>query len=132
MRKGTRHSGSRSKTPRSGRKSPVPGCFICNRRITLFRANYPNAVCSKCDDEAVNAQRKHPFHDSRDGGDNPVFIRGIMCWRRYRFGGFITMADPERLDSLELFYKRHEDKLMGRSPSKGVDTTTPTTNRKPG
>lgn len=42
-----------------------------------------------------------------DSEEYPVFIDGEKCWRRYRFGGWVTMEDNNDLDSNEEFYQFH-------------------------
>ena len=91
-------------------------CSICNGKLGYsesFIQRYPNLVCKKCDEKAVskkNTLAKHGGEDPHfikesnekwakegklvlpaDGGDNPVYIEGKKCWRRYRFGGWVTM-----------------------------------------
>ena len=77
-------------------------CPVCSRNLLEdfddgdFISNYPELICRQCDDRAVNRRDRRPQHDSlMDDGDNPVFVDGQKCWRRYRFGGFVTMFDPK-------------------------------------
>lgn len=85
-------------------------CAICGAPIEewQFASHYPNYVCQACNRRAVNVNGAVPEHDSwGDWGDNPVFIDGHKCWRRYKFGGHIAMRDDDDCPDLRTFYERH-------------------------
>jgi len=42
----------------------------------------------------VPAEEAHRYAFT-DDGDNPVFIDGIRCTRRYKFGGWVSMRDDQ-------------------------------------
>ena len=98
------------RNPRSSRDVRIP-CPLCSRDLlenfhsAEFINDYPGLVCRTCDRKAVNSEGTSP-EDFDDGGDNPVFIDSRKCWRRYRFGGFVTMLDPYDCDTLEEFDSR--------------------------
>ena len=88
-------------------------CPICSRDLLLdfgdatAMVTYVGLVCRMCDRRAVNSQGATArMFGVDDDGDNPVFIGSQKCWRRYRFGGFVTMLDPYDCDTLEEFYDR--------------------------
>lgn len=99
------------------------GCPLCGQAEPDDDSTYPNQVCDDCDARAVNEAGERPWHgwppgeepDAAEGvirmpsdrGENPVFIDGEKCWRRYRFGGWVTMKDDHDCDSLEEFYEQH-------------------------
>lgn len=79
-----------------------------------FARNYYAMVCRECERRSLNLKGQAPTHESmQDDGDNPVFIDAIQCWRRYRFGGFVTMKDEDLCPDLMAFCRKHLAEIFG-------------------
>lgn len=115
---------------------PQEECAICGDPFEHydpgFASNYANLVCEACDERAVTETGVQPKHgngylgqesvvEKDDGtkvirmhpdmGDNPVFIDGQKCRRRYRFGGWITRRDDHDCKSVKEFHEKHHNSL---------------------
>ncbi len=93
---------------------PQTHCAICDEQFEQydpeFASGYANLVCRRCDRRAVTENGNEPTAGPHDGqGDNPVFIDGIKCWRRIRFGGFVTRRDEFDCESVGEFQRKHRD-----------------------
>lgn len=114
---------------------PQDECAICGGPFEdygpEFVSMYANVVCTSCDERAVTGDGVDPtygigYHDpfdddddddaptmrtGPDACDDPVFVDGRKCWRRYRFGGYVTRKDDFDCDSVEEFERKHRSDI---------------------
>ena len=88
-------------------KAEVTRCSICGREPV---GDYlPRLLCPRCDAMALNDAAR-PARGAADGsrGDNPVFVGGKQCWRRYALGGWETMLDLDNCRDYYEFCKQND------------------------
>ncbi len=105
---------------RGGKRSyPNPVCGQCDSRALNAngeKAKWGFEYVFKTQEryqKALDEARRH-YNDNTidaiivpDDGENPVFIDGRKCWRRYRFGGYLTMRDDFDCSDISEFYRKH-------------------------
>jgi hypothetical protein len=76
------------------RREEATLCGVCGRQPVSDEL--PRMVCRRCDALALNSAGRPPQArpDATDG-DNPIYIDGKQCWRRYSVDGWATMLDPD-------------------------------------
>ncbi len=79
-------------------------CRVCGGRVSeADEHEYPGLVCDFCDQRAVDLEGRPASANSYGEGSNPIIINGVLCWRRYRFGGWVTRRDDVGAASVEEF-----------------------------
>ncbi|WP_157972648.1 hypothetical protein [Haloprofundus halophilus] len=105
---------------------PTIRCAICGipeEEANQLPIGYSNPVCRDCGEFATDEAGDNPWVGwppgerpkpksgtiqlAPDAGANPVYIAGVKCWRRYRFGGYITRRDAFDCNSVEEFTEKH-------------------------
>jgi len=84
----------------------VTRCSTCGREPV--GDDHPNLICPRCDALALNdAARPAEVAPDRASGDDPVYVDGKQCWRRFHQGGWVTMLDADNCRDYPEFCRRN-------------------------
>jgi hypothetical protein len=84
-------------------------CALCEEPTPGANNGFPLRVCHVCDRDAVSKSgRAIDTLSMEDENENPIWIRGKKCWRVTRFGGSVSMYDPDDCPDIETYYKRYK------------------------